>query len=261
MAKAKESIVVEINPIKMRRIIVNLVGTTPLIMHRFARKTWEEMLYPSRKKNKSEKESSLKHKPLEEYRECFYHNRNPKDLALFHLPNEMVHGTLASAALDIPGATKASMERLTSVVNPNVSFFGVPQLCMRMVRNSDMNHTPDVRTRPFFPRWACTVEIEYKCDPLTDNQILNLLGAAGMIVGLGDWRPQKGGRYGKFRIASAKDKEFLRIVSSEGRVAQQRAYDKPDEYDEETAELMSWFNEEVARRRQDDSDVTAEAAE
>ena len=252
-AKAKTTAVETIEAIKTRRIIIKVVGTSPLIMHRFSFKARQELLFPSPKKNASERAGTLKHNVVEEYRECFYRNRNPKSAALFHLPNGTVHGALASAALDIPGATKASIERLTQVIG-NVELFGVPKLFMAMVRSSDMGRTPDVRTRPIFERWACTVEIEYKTDPLTDNQILNLLSAAGFLVGIGDWRRQKGGEYGAFRVANANDADHREILK-EGRAAQQRAFDKPEEYDEDTSELLSWFTAEIARRGPDDSRV------
>ena len=247
-----EAVKVEIQPIKMRQLIVFLVGTSPLIMHRFAFKAWQELLYPSAKKNKAERASSLKHKPLEEYQGCFYRNRNPSQPALFHLPNGMPHQALAAAALDIPGAKRTEMERWTNVADVNINLFGVPQMFMSMVRSSDMNRTPDVRTRPIFPKWACQVTIDYKTDPLTDNNILNLFAAAGAIVGMGDWRPQKGGPYGKFRLCGAKDAEYLDIIKRQGRAPQQKAYDQPAYWDDETAELMTWFLEAISRRRQDD---------
>lgn len=40
MAKKPETTSVELQPIKTRRIIANLRGTSPLIMHRFAFKAW-----------------------------------------------------------------------------------------------------------------------------------------------------------------------------------------------------------------------------
>lgn len=198
--KNTEHTTLVIEPIKMRSVIVHLVGISPLIMHRFAFKAWQELLYPSQKKNKAERASSLKHQPLEEYRGCLYCNRDPGQAALFHIPNGMLHQALAAAALDMPGATRTAMERWTSVVDLNINLFGVPQMFMSMVRSSDQNRTPDVRTRPIFPQWACSIEISYKIDPLTDSSVINLLAAAGTIVGFGDWRPQKGGPYGKFKI-------------------------------------------------------------
>jgi hypothetical protein len=251
---------VEIKPIKMRTIVVNLVGTD-LIMHRFAVKAWRELLFPSHRQNAAGLAQSLKHEPMSEYRECFYQNREEGDDAptLFHLPRGMISKAMAAAALDLPGATKASIERLTSVASQTVFLYGIPQIRMDMVRNSDINKTPDVRTRPIFPRWAAPgVVLRYKADPLTDAQIFNLLGAAGDITGFGDARQQKGGSpeeggpFGGFRIVGADDPELLEIIAEGGREAQRRAYLQPECNTATTADLLTWFYQELERREKDE---------
>ena len=239
----------EIRPIKMRTISIMLVGMTPLIMHRYAQKAWQELVYPSGRKNAAERAGTMKHDPIAEYRECFYRNRDEKAPTLFHLPDGMVTASLATAALRVPGATKTEIISLTSIAE-QIDLYGVPKLGMAMVRTGGMTRTPDVRTRAYFPQWACVVTLRYKTDPLTDNQMVNLLGAAGEIVGFGDWRQQKGGRYGRFRIASANDAEFKDIVAKQRRAAQQSAYDKPEAFDIDTEDLLAWFTAEVKRRRQ-----------
>lgn len=252
---------VTITEIKTRGVIFNIVGTTPFYMHRFAFKAWQQLLLPPRKKNRAERETSLKHDPVEEFRGACYRNRNPKAPALFHIPSGMIHQAIAAAALDMPGATRAAIERLVSVSTLQLDLYGIPYLKVDMVRSSDMNRTPDVRTRPLFPRWAVKgVCLDYKVDPLNDSQLLNLVGAAGVIVGIGDNRPQKGGPNGKFRLAAANDKELADICAKEGREAQQKAWDNPPEYDEETAELLSWYNAEIASRANLDEDHTEEGA-
>lgn len=248
MAKKKQEATIEIMPITMGRITVHVLGTSPLIMHRFAKKAWEELLFPSGRMNAAEKADNLKHDPLTEYREGMYRNRDPKEPAAFHLPVLMFQKALAAAALDLPGASKAQILRLVSITSMQINLFGVPSMGMNMVRSSDMARTPDVRTRPFFTEWACSFEIEFTSSLLKQNQIVNLLAAAGVIVGVGDWRPQKGGPYGKFRIVDADDKDYRRVMKEGGRVAQLAAYEKPEAYDADTEELFSWFREEAKRR-------------
>jgi hypothetical protein len=242
---------IEIAEIHANDVVTNIVGTSPMIMNRFSQKAWQELLYPSERRSRATLEQSLKHDPVAEFRGAVYRNRDPKQPALIHVPNGAFHGALAAAALDIPGAAKAKIERLTRVVDVNINLFGVPQIFCAMVRNSDMNRTPDVRTRPIYPRWACTVTIRYIRNVLTERTIVNLLAAAGVIIGIGDWRGQKGGPYGAFRLVSDHDKEFLDIVKNGGRVAQQKALDTPIFFDEDTEELLTWFAREVERRERD----------
>jgi hypothetical protein len=236
-----------IRPIRMKNVGVNIVGYN-MLMHRFSFKAWQELLLPSRRKNVAERNETLKHDPIEEYRSSLYRNRDPEAPTLFHLPNGIITKAMAQAAIDIPGATRASIERLVSCTNETLFLYGTPRLRMDMVRNSDINKTPDVRTRPFFERFAVPgVIIHFKADPLTDQQILHLLAASGNITGFGDWRPEKGGTGGKFRLANDDDPE-LKAILKEGRAVQQQAYDTPVYHDENTAELMGWYNEEVMRR-------------
>lgn len=248
MQKKKVEDTIHISEIEMDDITFNVVGISPMIMNRFSLKAWQELLFPAKKANRAEKEQSLKHDPLAEFRGALYLNRNSKSPARFHVPNGMFHGALASAALDIPGATKSKIERLTKIVDVNIDLFGVPHLFMAMVRNSDINRTPDVRTRPIFPEWACRVTVRYVKNILTQRTVASLLGAAGHIIGIGDWRGEKGGPYGSFRLAAENDAEFKAIIGKQGAKAQQAAYDNPIYFDEDTAELMGWFQAELVRR-------------
>jgi hypothetical protein len=68
-------------------------------------------------------------------------------------------------------------------------------------------------------------------------------------MGVGDWRPQKGsGTFGRWRIVEPDDKEYLDIIKTGGAEAQQAALDDPAPYDDETEELLGWYDVEVKRR-------------
>jgi len=206
--------VIQIKKIEPDTITVHLLGASPMIMHRFAFKAWQELLLPAAKKNAAAKAESLKHDPLNEFRECCYRNRSEGEPTALHYPAGAFSKALAAAALDLPGATKAQILRLVGVVSTQINIYGVPTLGMDMVRSSDMARTPDVRTRAYLPEWACKVEISYIRSLIGAEQIVNLMDAAGLIVGIGDYRPQKGGQYGRFSVVDAKDKNFVRLSPS-----------------------------------------------
>lgn len=254
MAKAAKKTTqeqIEVSEIHMREIRLNVLGTSAMIMNRFAQKAWQELLFPSKQKNRAALEQNLKHDPLAEFQGALYRNRD-KSKALFHVPNMSFHGALSAAALDLPGAKKAQIERLTRITDVNIELFGVPQLFMAMVRNSDINRTPDVRTRPIFPEWACTLHVRYVMDILSEKTVVNLMGAAGVIVGIGDWRGAKGGPYGAFKLVGDNDADFKRVVRTQGWEAQVKAYAKPQYFDANTEELMTWFEAEVLSREMSD---------
>ena len=247
MSKKPTATTIEIQRIEMGRIRVHLLGTTPMIMHKFSHKAWHELLFPQEEKNKAAKASTLKHDPLQEFRQCCYTNRDASEPTLLHYPAGAFSKAIASAALDIPGAKKAQILRLVSITSTQVNVHGIPMLGMDMVRSGGMDRVPDVRTRAYFPEWTCDLEIEFATSLIGSNQIINLLAAAGVIVGLGDYRPQKGGQFGKFVVAPPDDPDMARI-RRQARAAQEAALASPSFYRDDDAELFQWFNAEVIRR-------------
>jgi hypothetical protein len=225
-----------------------VLGTSPIIMNRVSQKAGRELLMPKGKKNATERATTLKHVPLDEFRASPY--TLPSGDTLLAVLSTAFKSALRSAALDMPGMKKTQIGRLTFVDGEYVGVFGVPRLLMSIVRSADMNRTPDVRTRLIVPAWAARVQVTF-VEPLIKVQaVANLLAAAGITIGIGDWRPEKGaGDYGQFRLVDRDDATFARIVAEGGRAAQQAAMDTPVAYDAETAEMLEWFTEERAARK------------
>jgi len=58
----------------------------------------------------------------------------------------------------------------------------------------------DIRFRPDFREWKANVLIQYDGGVLKLNHIVDLLRRAGFGVGLGEWRPERGGQWGTFDV-------------------------------------------------------------
>jgi hypothetical protein len=158
-------------------------------------------------------------------------------------------GAIRSAALDIPGASKAQIGRLVYVEGEMIPIFGTPKLFMSVTRSADINKTPDIRTRAILPEWACKITVAYTEPLLKHTTITNLIAAAGYSIGVGDWRPEKGsGTYGQFRLVAPDDEDYLRITKTQGRAVQRDALENPECYDIESAEMLTWFQGEAERR-------------
>jgi hypothetical protein len=56
------------------------------------------------------------------------------------------------------------------------------------------------------------------------------------------------GSYGTYHIVDEDDADYLRIIKEGGRVAQDAAIESPEPYDDETMELLSWYDVEAKRR-------------
>lgn len=56
-----------------------------------------------------------------------------------------------------------------------------------------------LRTRAKFDTpWSCTFEVEVDDELIDQSQLLEWLNIAGRQIGLGDWRPEKSGMFGRF---------------------------------------------------------------
>lgn len=240
---------ISILEITQARVDFAVLGKTPIILNRMTEKAKNELLFPKGRKTAADKARSLKHNPFEEFRAAPY--RLPEDSAptlLAHLSTAFKKA-IAGAALDIPGATKSQIGRLLWVEGEKIPVYGIPNLHMSVTRSADMNKTPDVRTRVIVPQWAAFVSISYTTPMLKEQVVANLLGAAGMIQGVGDWRPEKGsGTFGQFELVDVEDERFQRIITEGGRAAQVEAMENPQCYDIDTEDLLEWFVDEADRR-------------
>lgn len=252
MAKSKKESESDVSmEIDIQKIVIEvcILGSTPLVMNRLSEKARRELLLPAPPKNKAGRTANLKHIPADEYRQSVYRFRDDSAPTRLLLPAGAFKRAMASAALDIPGATKAQMGRLTSIPMVDVPIYGIPQLFMATVRQADIKRTPDIRTRAILPRWACRLKIGFLSPVLKESGVIKLLAAAGVIIGVADWRSEKGaGNFGSFDVVAPDDPEFLDVIASGGRKAQDAALADPVTYDYETEDLIAWFDTELVRR-------------
>lgn len=68
----------------------------------------------------------------------------------------------------------------------------------------------DLRYRPEFDQWRVNVIVQIDSDLLNEQDVINLINRAGFSVGIGEWRPEKGGEYGRFEFDTS---EVMREVN------------------------------------------------
>lgn len=214
-ATTKAQVAVDIKALQKQSMTVDLFGTSPLITNAWSQKAKLEMLQ--------------KHMQIPIVREV----KDPYKVFLnsiwrtednqYGFPVVGVKEAMATAALDLEGITKAQIYRnifLTGKRGFQVAAFAdlmtphdlaelfspnAPKMREDMVRLSGIQRTPDLRYRAEFWPWSLRVNISYLSDFITPNSILNLLQHAGFRVGLGEWRQDKGGVNGSFRVAMEED--------------------------------------------------------
>ena len=75
-----------------------------------------------------------------------------------------------------------------------------------------------IRARPELPRWACVLELEVDLDFTHPRQVEELLNISGRISGVGDFRPQRRGPYGRYRAELIEDErgDVLDVIWTAG---------------------------------------------
>lgn len=239
---------INITEIELTQAALYLVGETPLVLHSMSLKSRQMLIDPPPKKNAAERASTQKHEPFEEFRDAAYQFTTDDQPTRLYMPGAAFHSAMASAAIDMVGAKKAQIGRLTNVMEEMVCVWGVPKIICLTVRSADMKRTPDIHTLPILPNWCAKFTVEFVASLVKPASIGNLMGAAGKIIGVGDGRPEKGKlSFGKFRLVAENDPEFLSIQKFGGRKLQDAALANPAYYNLETERLLTWFKQSGRR--------------
>ncbi len=245
--------VVEIKPLAEASVDFIVLGTSPFIFNKVSNDAQRELLFPSVKLKDSEKAVRLKHNPLIEFQQSVYSFGAETDTPTFlGIPARMFKAAIVSAALRLPGSTKAEMGQLTFVEGDLLPLWGLPEMGMAVVTQAGKQGAPDIRTRAYVRHWATFVTVRYFSSLIKLQSVINLMGAAGLMCGVGDWRSQKGkADFGQFRLIGAKSKEMgvhKKLQATAGRAAQLTALADPAMYDAHTDEMYQWFRAAAKER-------------
>jgi len=194
MASAKTT-AIELPPLKIETVQFLLVGDSPLIVHAWSEKAKKQMLDKQMGRATKKKEHKS---PEADYEACFYRLPDGR----YGFPSIGVKAAMVSAARFVD----AKMTVLRGAVHIDgelVEIIGDPQPREDMVRVG--LGTADIRYRPEFVAWRMPVKIKFNAAVITPEQIANLLNNAGFGVGLGEWRPEKNGSYGRFHVGSSEE--------------------------------------------------------
>lgn len=171
---------------------LEITGTADLIQNRFSQKAVEMML-KSHMGISVQRERKIPREVLEDATVKNMDDRvciKPSGIKL----------AMLSAAMQIKGLKKTQLRTQLFVQGKSVPItFEEQQPGMDIVRLAGIGRTPDIRFRPYFSGWKARIIIEYS-DNLNVQTVVDLLNRAGS-VGVGEWRPEKNGEYGTFRVS------------------------------------------------------------
>lgn len=188
---------ITIDRIDSETIIVPLRGLTPLIMHRWSEKAKRQML-AAQQGRKAPKETR---DPQAEYEAALYRLGDGYGFPASAFKKATV-GAARFYGKDVPmTALKQFLfmrgEQSDTDGQMLVPIEGEPKLREDMVT---VGRGTDLRYRPEFTDWSARLTVTYVRSCLSQSSVLSLIDAGGMGVGVGDWRPEKGGEFGCYEI-------------------------------------------------------------
>ena len=170
---------------------IEVSGTADLIQNKFSQKSVEQML----KSHMGVSVQRERKKPREVLEEATVRNMD----GVVALPPTAFKLAMISAASQIKGLKKTQL-RIALFIQGNSIPITYRETVPRMdiTRTSGIGRTPDVRFRPSFQEWKARMIILFS-DTLTVQTVVDLLNRAGQ-VGVGEWRPEKNGTFGTFKV-------------------------------------------------------------
>ena len=190
--KTTEQVGIIIPQIAIQLLMVKVVGDSPLICHAWATKAIQSIKDKQAKKATKGKEAR---DPQADYEAAFYRTEDGAPA----MPSVAFKSAAVSACRDLDMKMTEARGRF-HVEGELVEIVGEPRFREDMVRVG--MGAADIRYRPEFVKWSAILPITYNSTQISPEQIINLLNVAGFGVGVGEWRPEKNGQYGRFHVAS-----------------------------------------------------------
>ncbi len=174
---------------------VGLLGTQPVIVHRFDEKSAKQI---EDKQAGAVKKKKLPPRDREaEVASAAYmlEGKFGEEGARYGVPTAGFKHALVSTARHLDGVNMTQL-RQQCFVMPDTGrlteiWFDRMEANTDAVRIGGMSKTTTLRYRPYFYGWRCLLTIRYWKDVIQPQQILQCLELGGTIDGYGEWRPGK----------------------------------------------------------------------
>lgn len=205
------SVAIVVPAINLKKLKVRVVGTTPLITHRWSEKAKKEML-DTQTGNKTKAKD--KRNPIRDFIDSIYWlTPPPTEYTEQGFTDALVGAKFGfpsigfkMAAVSAGYRSKITKDKVSTlgafyVENEYTEIEGVPEMREDMVRLN--GGSADLRYRGEFKNWSAELNIVYNQDVISTTELVNLLNYGGFVCGVGEWRVEKEGQFGMFRVEGA----------------------------------------------------------
>lgn len=188
----------------MKTVEVEIRGTSPLLIHRFTEASEQAKATRRIKTVQSDpREEATKHAYIAADGTFFF-----SALSIPHAigsagSNHKATGSRKSLRFVVPSAVRVTTEAIT-ILNgdgPAKSFeVDSRPVTIPATKGRIMRH------RPRFNEWGARFDLVINDDLMAAETVHQLLNEAGVYIGVGDFRPEKRGPFGCFRVVSFGEK-------------------------------------------------------
>lgn len=190
----------------MEKFSIQVNGVSPLLMHS---DTLVDPLDPIKKElaklTSKRKKTDDDHEEIAriEWSAAMYYD----DILGPYVPGCMIKATMIEAAKKTKEGPKVKSGLIVSMNKSRLEYEGPrdKETLWASGKYADkrsvvVQRVRVMRCRPIFNDWALISEIIFDSAIIDKSDVIRMLETAGTLIGIGDYRPQKGGDYGRFIV-------------------------------------------------------------
>ena len=186
----------QLRPLDLKVMSLKINGVTALICHAWDEKSKRQMRDKQMKKKAAPRTAK---DPEQDFIGSLYHLSEDG----YGFPAVGFKAAMVRASKTMDGMTMTDTRQMFHILADDgdlVKINGTPTMREDMVRVG--MGTADIRYRGEFREWSAVLNFQYNASTISQQQIVDLLQLAGFSVGVGEWRPEKNGTFGRFEIVT-----------------------------------------------------------
>ncbi len=175
---------------------IYVAGDSQLVMHQWSEKAKEMMRAKQQKKATSAKATR---DPQADFESTIYRMPDGSP-SPYGFPSVAFKSTIVGAARWSDGLKMTELRGSLHIEDEMTPIFGEPVMREDMVRVG--MGTADLRYRASFFPWLARLTVAFNSAAISLEQVVYLLNIGGFGIGVGEFRPEKDGSWGRFHVAT-----------------------------------------------------------